>query len=391
MSKRDRESHTFHEIVPAPIYFLKHMNWLLFGVFLSILIMLVEIDGAAQERAKFEPPAGRQLLIIGQDLGAIGGFAAPDNAGYVDHLDLKPGGVTAYTSLPYLQGLDQQVNYGSGDICAQHILDNPIYADSVLAIGLYLVGQEKSIAGGEQDEKIRSLAKWIKKTHRPVFLRIGFEFDGSWNHYDPTSYKPMFRRIVSIFSEMHVDNCATVWQASASPANGNNNKAINDWYPGDEFVDWIGFSCFLTGPRQFHLTDKVLAFARAHHKPLMVCESTPEGYDNLNLTKRNTGAGDGKPGENSKPKTPEEIWNEWYAPFFDYIEKNKDTIKVVAYINVNWDVQSLWAPPYRQGYWGDTRVEVNPVIKAKWIQMISQSKWMLASPSLFSDLGFTRN
>jgi len=97
-------------------------------------------------------------------LGAIGGFAAPDNAGYVDHLDLKPGGVTAYTSLPYLQGLDQQVNYGSGDICAQHILDNPIYADSVLAIGLYLVGQEKSIAG---ENRTRRSGRWRNGSRNP--------------------------------------------------------------------------------------------------------------------------------------------------------------------------------------------------------------------------------
>jgi hypothetical protein len=359
---------------------------LLVSLALPFLLISAEIEGTAQQKAKFEPPPGRQLLVIGQDLGAIGGFDAPDNDGYCNHIDLKPGGVTSYTSLTQLQGLDDPVNYGSGDICGRSILENPIYAQSVLALGLDLVGEEKNIAAGKQNEQIYSLAKWIKRAHRPVFLRIGYEFDGSWNHYDPVAYKKVFQKIVTIFKEMQVTNCATVWQAAASPFNGNNNKNINDWYPGDDYVDWVGYSWFQSTPKKLALTDNVLAFARAHHKPVMVCESAPQGYDTVNLTLRDLASG-----KNPKSKTAEQIWNEWYVPYFNYIEKNKDTIKAVAYIDVNWDSQRLWGPPYRQGYWGDSRVEVNPVIKAKWIETISQGKWMLSSPTLFSDLGFIDN
>jgi hypothetical protein len=359
---------------------------LLVSLAVPFLLISAEIESAAQQKAKFEPPPGRQLLIIGQDLGAIGGFNAPDNDGYCDHFDLRPGGVTSYMGLTRPRGLEEPVNWGSGDICARSILDNPIYAHSVLVLGLYLVGDEKNIAAGKQDDLIYSLAKWIKRAHRPVFLRIGYEFDGSWNHYDPVAYKKVFQKIVTIFKEMQVTNCATVWQAAASPANGNNNKNINDWYPGDDYVDWVGYSWFQSTPKKIALTDKVLAFARAHHKPVMVCESAPQGYDNANLT--GPGLASGK---NSKLQMAETIWNEWYVPYFNYIDKNMDTIKAVAYIDVNWDSQPLWGPPHRQGYWGDSRVEVNPVIKAKWIETISQGKWMLSSPTLFSDLGFIDN
>ena len=78
-------------------------------------------------------------------------------------------------------------------------------------------------------------------------------------------------------------------------------------------------------------------------------------------------------------------------PYFTYAEKNNDAIKAVAYINVDWDAQTLWGSPYRRGYWGDSRVEVNPVIKAKWVEAISQSKWILSSPTSFSDLGYERD
>lgn len=355
------------------------MNRFLFSVALPILMLSVEINSVAQDRAKFEPPAGRQLLIIGQDLGAIGGFDPPDNDGYSDHMDLKPGGVTTYTSITRLEGLDDPTGSKGSDSCAESILNNPIYNQSVLVIGLYFVNQDKSIAAGQQDDQLYSLAKWIRRAHRPVFLRIGYEFDGPWNHYDPAAYKKVFQKIVSIFKEMQVTNCATVWQSAAA-----SDKNTDAWYPGDEYVDWVGYSWFGGSPRKRQITDTLLAFARAHHKPVMVCESAPQGYDTVNLTFRDTATGN-----NPRPKTPEQIWNEWYVPYFAYIDKNKDVIKAVAYINANWDAEPMWGPPYKNGYWGDTRVEANPVIKAKWIDTISQSKWMLSSPTLFSDLGFT--
>jgi len=340
------------------------------------------IDVSAQQSALFEPPKDRQLLVIGQDMGAIGGFPKPNNDGYVDHIDIKPGGVTTYTGLTKLGGLKTLVNLYSGDTWAQAIIDNPIYANSVLVIGLHMVDQEKSAANGELDAQIKMLGEWIKQTKRPVFLRIGYEFDGTWNHYDPESYKAAYKRLVTKFRELQVTNCVTVWQASTSPVNGK-QADIGKWYPGDEYVDWIGYSWFLSSANQIKLTDGLLAFAREHKKPVMVCESAPQGYDNARLTQRNI-----YKGIDPKEKTPEKIWKEWYAPFFNYIEKNKDVIRIVAYINVNWDSQMLWGWPYLHGYWGDSRVEVNPDIKKLWLETISDKKWMNSSPTLFQDLGF---
>jgi len=37
------------------------------------------------------------------------------------------------------------------------------------------------------------------------------------------------------------------------------------------------------------------------------------------------------------------IWNDWYVPFFDFIHADNDVICAVAYINVDWDSQSMWA------------------------------------------------
>lgn len=343
--------------------------------------MLLFLSSGHAQRALFEPPKDRQLLIIGQDLGSIGGFPAPHNDGYSDHIKIKPGGITTYLSLPALRGMTSSVNLFAGDLHAQAIVDNPFYKDSVLAIGLHFVDQEKKIAAGEQDDRIKVLAEWVKSVRRPVFLRIGYEFDGSWNHYEPEAYKKSFQRIVKIFRELKVTNCAMVWQSCTSPANGNKKKNILDWYPGDEFVDWMGYSWFLTSKEQVDLTDKLLALARERGKPVMVCEAAPQGYDLARLTKRSI-----YKGKDPRDKTAEQIWNEWYKPWFAYLDKNKDVVRVVAYINANWDAQWFWGWPYISGYWGDSRVEANDEIRKKWLEAISAEKWLKASPALFQEL-----
>ena len=77
------------------------------------------------------------------------------------------------------------------------------------------------------------------------------------------------------------------------------------WYPGDEYVDWMGLSYFVQeadcGGPPF---DELLAFAREHGKPVLVAEATPRRYKTGELTFSFDGA-------NPKPKTADEIWTEW--------------------------------------------------------------------------------
>ena len=111
--------------------------------------------------------------------------------------------------------------------------------------------------------------------------------------------------------------------------------------------------------------DDFLNLARDHNKPVMIAESTPRG---LLLDKL-----DG-----------EFIWNDWFAPYFEYIHNNSDVIRVVAYINVDWDEQAMWQ---NQG-WGDTRVQVNDVVLENWLDEIESDVWLHSSDELFSQLGY---
>ena len=121
----------------------------------------------------------------------------------------------------------------------------------------------------------------------------------------------------------------------------------------------------------------------------MIAESSPQGYDISEddvIDRRSVGGADGPVGANSVVKTSQEVWDEWYQPYFDYIYAN-DEIRAVAYINANWDAENLWNAPYENGYWGDARIEENTLITTNWKAEMAKSTWIHGSSNLADNLG----
>ncbi|WP_160151515.1 glycoside hydrolase family 26 protein [Microbulbifer sp. ALW1] len=367
--------------------------------------------------AMFVPEEQRQLLFIGQDRKSIDGYV---NSGHFP----APGGVTAYIVPIYelrnpdkyfggmgldnnLQPTERAADWGGGPANAWKLAKD--FPDSALAIGLdinesFRANGLSEIADGKFDAEIDKLAAFIRLAESPVFLRIGYEFDGVWNQgYEKASeYVAAWRHIVDRIrhpggDQLGPDNVVFVWQGSASPADdaieGKFEGDIGIWYPGDSYVDWIGLSWFLlideSGihpkiPRQQmatqrQLADQILNFARAHSKPVFVAESAPQGYDLKQQFNANINVMiDGPAAENKVAASGEQIWQQWFAPYFDYMHENRDIIRAVAYINCNWDEQPMWGHPYDNGFWGDTRVETNPIIRDYWLQEIQKPHWVHA-------------
>ena len=304
--------------------------------------------------AKFTPPDGKKLLIIGQDLGAVGGLDTHTN-GYVDNVTSHiPAGVTSYTSLPGLNGLTRLSNWGSGDVRAESYFEDATFNNSFLVIGLYLVGALDNINNGLVDADIRTFANWVKQKNRPVFIRIGYEFDGSWNNYNPTQFKNAWKHIVHIFDAENVENAAYVWQSS-----GYNNNNIMDWYPGHEYVNWIGYSEF----DGVNMGQSIRDFGEEHNKPIMIAEATPK----VDLKNGNA----------------ETYWTNWFEPLFSDIYAS-DRIKALAYINADWESQSMWTG---KG-WGDSRIQEVAYIKEKWELEISKSPWITADENTLDTINY---
>lgn len=74
----------------------------------------------------------------------------------------------------------------------------------------------------------------------PMYLRIGAEVNIWSARGDKELYKRAFRKIAD---ETHraTDNVATVWSVGYASSWDVN---MNDYYPGDEYVDWVGISAY---------------------------------------------------------------------------------------------------------------------------------------------------
>lgn len=342
------------------------------------------------------PEQTDNLFFIGQDLGAIRQYTQSECC-------VKADGTTAYINLYNVfeenlsfggTGLDAsgepiefEGTWGAGPLSAMKSARD--FDTEHLAIGLFIANNENpdglsQLAAGLHDDKILHLIKLFSHVRGKVFLRIGYEFDGAWNqgYEDAETFKAAWRRIVDVMRAEGVENVVTVWQSSAAPIDDaieQRHEDISVWYPGDDYVDWVGLSWFIDGdeeqtvdigydvPTARVLADEVLALAREHGKPVMIAEASPQGYDiTARTTAHHSPLWDGEPNTATRQLTEQELWDAWFAPFFAYVQANDDVIDAIAYINCNWDAQPMWGPPYEGGYWGDTRVNQSEVITANW-------------------------
>ncbi len=363
-------------------------------------------DPAGPDAENGSPVAAEQpqkLLIIGQDLGAIRGYMASDCCprpdgltAYVDFYDvLKEGDFGGLGIDTDGNDADFEFDWGAGPVSAYRTATE--FGVDGLAIGLSITENEhpggmQQLIDGEFDAHIRQLALFFGKIPGPVYLRIGYEFDGAWNHgyWNADKYIAAYRRIVDVLRELEVSNVQMVWQASASTTDDiidGGHEDITKWYPGDEYVDWMAISWFMNphetvgvttsySPKTpLELTEEVLELARLHGKPVMIAEASPQAMDlDENFMAHHAAIWDGEPGSGRVDMSDDEIWDHWFGPLFDLMEHNRDVIHALAYINADWDSQAMWGDPYASGFWGDSRLEVNESIAARFTAAIENWK-----------------
>lgn len=344
----------------------------------DVAVIPSEPASPARALAKFEPQDGQVILFVGQELESIGGLEAY-NDGYLDHFE-KPGGFTMYTNMEPgmesfgmtkkgLDGVYTTDDWGDSPSNMSMQLADSSFDDMALAIGLEIIGVEDSIADGHMDAMVERFGNFLDSIDRPVFLRIGYEFDGHlWNHYDREGHKRAFRYMKDKYDAMGIDNIAYVWQSTGWVSSMYH---LEDWYPGDEYVDWCSYSFFSRWDEA-----NMINFARQHGKPVFIAEATP-------TISSETCKFDGVTQETilSNQAQAEEAWEKWFVPFFNTIDDNPDVVKAVSYINCNWLAHEMWKenPTFKRI---DARLQTNEWISSKWNEQVSKPKYLKAPLAL---------
>lgn len=310
------------------------------------------------EQTKFVPPPGKTLLIMGQTLESTDEYMAS----FADQP--KPGGWSAYWGIPEFRGVTESVSYMPNNTQNhQKLVDD--FPNSVIQSAMWMVGHDQvaeNASIGLYDDVAKKYAEWAKSIDRPIYLRIGYEFDGIHNAIEPHHYKRAYWRIVDLIRAEGVTNIAFVWHSYASTP--FKNYQISEWYPGDDYVDWVAISVFgqaYSGSDFGIHTDEVLEFAMTHKKPVMIAESNP-----INGIYANN----------------KDSWENWFVNYFSFIyEKN---IKAFSFINEDWPRIGL------DGIsdWKDSRLYNNSDISKAWFMEVNKNRYLKQSESLFEMLGY---
>jgi hypothetical protein len=117
------------------------------------------------------------------------------------------------------------------------------YAQEVKKLGGALqIGWEphKGLDEVQDDAYMRQFAREAAASGIPIFLRFACEMNGEWVPWngDPKKYIEKWRLVHDIMAE-EAPNVAMVWSPNFLPRDN-----IAPYYPGDAYVDWVGFSLY---------------------------------------------------------------------------------------------------------------------------------------------------
>ncbi|MEI6645306.1 MAG: glycosyl hydrolase [bacterium] len=271
------------------------------------------------------PLEAKGKIITGAGQGSMESFLQ-----YTKQVDpcRYPGLYMDYASLMQLEKLEKRVKGW-----------NTLKPGTIIQLGLSMTQDgkpelhfEHKVAKGEMDVQLNELVRVLKGTKHPILVRIGYEFNGKWNGYEPEPYRKAFRRVAERLRAGLGKQVAFAWCFSLDD---NKNNDFMSYFPGDDVVDWWSVDVF----GEDHYTHKelkpFLEAAHQHRRPVLIGESTPRKVS-VQL------------GEDSVRR--------WFKPYFTLLAENPG-IKAFSYIYWDWS-KTRWST------WGDGRFGENPAVKA---------------------------
>jgi len=142
------------------------------------------------------------------------------------------------------------------------------------------------LASGVLDEHMKQyftdVAEYqVSENNRgPVWFRPANEMNGSWTNYsgDPVSYVRFWRRMYNIAEQIGVsDYNVFVWAVSDVTYNSasqiKKDAEMIDYYPGDQYVDWIGASVYYHNVETGYVNSLLKEVEMmSKNKPMMIAE-----------------------------------------------------------------------------------------------------------------------
>jgi len=153
---------------------------------------------------------------------------------------------------------------------------------------------------GKFDQQIKQWAIEARNISAPLILEFGPEVNGNWFPWNgqwngagqtrrygdpilpdgPEKFRDVYRRIINIFKQNQAHNITWVFHVDTSRMPHRWWNRAEYYYPGDDYIDWIGLSVFgaqLPTHKWTHFMDKMHNFwpelrTLVKNKPLIISE-----------------------------------------------------------------------------------------------------------------------
>ena len=110
-----------------------------------------------------------------------------------------------------------------------------IESDNVITMAGWTIFDINNI----NENTMRTTLANLNSYNKPIIVRFANEMNTNPNGDEPEKYKEVFRNAANMIHEY--DNLAVCW----SPVDlGALDRDFEYYYPGDEYVDWVGISCY---------------------------------------------------------------------------------------------------------------------------------------------------
>ncbi len=315
--------------------------------------------------AKFEPPAGRALHGWGQishgwntdHPGAQG-----DKQDYLDYLaavnQYSPAVISFYIHPQREDGQEQLDGFirRYSEFAAEETWQ--------MAQIAYDFDPADTLAG-KTDLQLEQFFKAISAVGKPVFLRIGWEFNNR-GHFDAIGYRRAYRYIVDKMRSMNVSNVATLWHASVPDLNELTGfpvveeRPYMDFYPGDDYVDWWSISEFAIDHFRSPGSIEFYENAASRKKPVFIGESAPWMGGETIMSFRD-------------PAVIQESLD-WFEAYFSLFEEYPH-IKGMNLIILDWQRWNWIWPQIKSGF-NNTRLDLFPELAAEYRGFLKSDRFI---------------
>lgn len=286
----------------------------------------------------------------------------------LNDLAIQPAGLVINTSLSLKLSHEIVKGYELNSV-------TPLFQQypNLLPVFLFSIDrtQLQGLCEGEYEDRLQQLATFFESLQRPIYMTIGVDVTNPLYRIESEKYTAAYRCLVDRLEAMEVKNVAYVWYINSMlPA--YENKDIEEWYPGDDYVNWIGTSLYKWQADHYVETtlftapnyERIFEFAAAKALPVMIVESSATSLksnfsDNIEM----------QTAKDSTFVAPDlNVWESYYAAVLEFLEKNSSI--------------RAFTPVYQE--WSDDE------LTKQWHDALENSNFLFGTDQLHKKLGYKK-